>query len=317
MNLEIKLSRNSWHYKLQGYVLKRNRPNLFSFCPYFWLTIFCVLVVPFVFLKRTLYKGCDLLNDHVFEPFQDKVIVPFQERVIDRWLDKLEAADVGAVYYHEKKMPSTKLNRWDVIRKWMIKKGVWKPEDGEDAFYEKLSVYQDEYYKRQEECAKKKRELYTKQYKREEARREQVREMKFKLMTVITWTKRVLFILLSLVGFWLIYQLVRGIIYLCQTVKLAAVISILKTLGIAIMFVGAVFVVGFIVVKFLVPWMKTWSNSRCDSGKSWFSMGCEWIGNRIMSVFKWLGNGIDILITYFKATKENYCPGIVWEEEKK
>lgn len=45
--MEIVLKRDSWHYKLQKYMFG---PVYFqSFCPYFWLTIFCLIASPFVF----------------------------------------------------------------------------------------------------------------------------------------------------------------------------------------------------------------------------------------------------------------------------
>ena len=51
---EIKLSKSAWHYKLQGFVFGDARPNLFSFCPYFWITIAClIIVVPVVVAKYT------------------------------------------------------------------------------------------------------------------------------------------------------------------------------------------------------------------------------------------------------------------------
>ncbi len=39
--MAIKLSRNSWHYKLQTDIFGP-RPTFHNFCPYFWITIFCL-----------------------------------------------------------------------------------------------------------------------------------------------------------------------------------------------------------------------------------------------------------------------------------
>lgn len=48
----IKLSRNSWHYKLMKWFLGDNTPspsNTFNFCRYFWILMFCLLImVPIV-----------------------------------------------------------------------------------------------------------------------------------------------------------------------------------------------------------------------------------------------------------------------------
>lgn len=56
--MKVVLNKNSWHRKLQGYVLGKPEefPNL---CPYFWLTVFCMLVSPYVALWRyVLYPLC-------------------------------------------------------------------------------------------------------------------------------------------------------------------------------------------------------------------------------------------------------------------
>lgn len=50
---EIELTRTSWHWKLQMFVLKRV-PFQDNFCPYFWISIFCLLVSPFVVLWKSL-----------------------------------------------------------------------------------------------------------------------------------------------------------------------------------------------------------------------------------------------------------------------
>lgn len=45
--MQISLSRNAWHYKLQTKIL--GKPQFSNFCPYFWLTIFCLIVSPFYY----------------------------------------------------------------------------------------------------------------------------------------------------------------------------------------------------------------------------------------------------------------------------
>lgn len=46
--MAIKLSTNSWHYKLQTDIFGP-RPTFHNFCPYFWLTLFCMGVAPFIY----------------------------------------------------------------------------------------------------------------------------------------------------------------------------------------------------------------------------------------------------------------------------
>lgn len=52
MKLEISLRRNSWHYKLHSAIL--GTPRFQNLCPYFWLTIFCVIAAPFFFTYKLL-----------------------------------------------------------------------------------------------------------------------------------------------------------------------------------------------------------------------------------------------------------------------
>lgn len=45
----VTLNKNQWHYKLQEWMFG-SVPFTSNFCPYFWLTIFCVLMTPFKLL---------------------------------------------------------------------------------------------------------------------------------------------------------------------------------------------------------------------------------------------------------------------------
>lgn len=65
--MAIRLSENSWHRKIQCYVLESSgsrfdayRAN--SLCPYFWLTLFCLVVSPLVFILNLLKKPFNKLN---------------------------------------------------------------------------------------------------------------------------------------------------------------------------------------------------------------------------------------------------------------
>jgi len=51
----MKVSMKSWHYRLMKYVLRSNVPTpqtMQNGCPYFWLLVFSILVVPFLFILR-------------------------------------------------------------------------------------------------------------------------------------------------------------------------------------------------------------------------------------------------------------------------
>jgi len=63
--MEITLNRNGWHKKLQEFVF-RNPPHFNNFCPYFWLTIFCLIFTVFIpivpFFKILGWIGRGIFN---------------------------------------------------------------------------------------------------------------------------------------------------------------------------------------------------------------------------------------------------------------
>jgi len=89
---EIKLTQNSWHYKLQEFVFG-HPPNLWSFCPYFWLTIFCLFVgLPVVlFVKLVAVYPFLLLDKFLLRP------------AFDDWMDRIGTEDYYSVYGHDVK----------------------------------------------------------------------------------------------------------------------------------------------------------------------------------------------------------------------
>jgi hypothetical protein len=52
-NLSVKLSRNSWHRKLQLYTFGSSVPLFPNLCPYFWLTIACLFVGPLKYVGQS------------------------------------------------------------------------------------------------------------------------------------------------------------------------------------------------------------------------------------------------------------------------
>lgn len=72
--MQVKLSSNSWHAKLHIWTFGRveMRHNL---CPYFWLTVFCIIVSPFValgkFVKVSVLKVLGVI-DNIVEHFENK-----------------------------------------------------------------------------------------------------------------------------------------------------------------------------------------------------------------------------------------------------
>ena len=84
--MNVRLRRDAWHGRVQRWTFPGGTPGFQNFCPYFWLTVFCLTVSPFVLVARSFMRllrlvgavACwagDMLN---------RALVP-----IDAWLEKL------------------------------------------------------------------------------------------------------------------------------------------------------------------------------------------------------------------------------------
>lgn len=101
----MRVSKNSWHYKLLKYVLKDTAPtpkDMQNGCPYFWLLIFSVLALPFVLIFKAV-KWIVLLIP--------KLIFFILKQLVNSWIAGL---DDGAAYdlqinggYGKTKLPQT------------------------------------------------------------------------------------------------------------------------------------------------------------------------------------------------------------------
>jgi len=80
----MRVSKNSWHYRLLKYVLRSSAPtpkDMQNGCPYFWLLIFSVLVLPFVLIFKVL-KWIVLLIP--------KLIFFILEQLVNSWIAGLD-----------------------------------------------------------------------------------------------------------------------------------------------------------------------------------------------------------------------------------
>lgn len=84
--MQVVLKKDGWYCKLQEFVFGRDRSDFNNLCPFFWLTIFCIMASPFVLAVRPLkYLGrlIVLIFDKAI-PFvfnkMEKVILYIEER---------------------------------------------------------------------------------------------------------------------------------------------------------------------------------------------------------------------------------------------
>lgn len=102
----MRVDKKSWHYRLVQYVLKSNAPtpqDMQNGCPYFWLAVFSMLVVPFIQLYK-LVKWIVLLIP--------KGLFWVLEQMVNTWIAGLDDEAAYEIYNEGRyssnvKMPQT------------------------------------------------------------------------------------------------------------------------------------------------------------------------------------------------------------------
>jgi len=101
----MRVSLKSWHYRLIKYVMRDNAPTpktMQNGCPYFWLLVFSVLVVPFILLFKAV-KWVVLLVP--------KMLFWVLEQMVESWVAGLDDEVAYDTYYNgtygNKKIPKT------------------------------------------------------------------------------------------------------------------------------------------------------------------------------------------------------------------
>jgi len=99
----MRVSRKSWHYRLMKYILKGNTPtprDMQNGCPYFWLLIFSMLVLPF---KLLFVAGKSVI---LLVP---KMLFWVLKQMVNSWITSLDDETAYDMYWGggEAKMPKT------------------------------------------------------------------------------------------------------------------------------------------------------------------------------------------------------------------
>lgn len=101
----MRVSLKSWHYRLIKYVLRDNAPTpktMQNGCPYFWLLVFSILVVPFILLFKAFKWSVLLIPKGLFWVL---------EQMVQNWIAGLDDEVAYDMHYNgtygNKKMPKT------------------------------------------------------------------------------------------------------------------------------------------------------------------------------------------------------------------
>ena len=289
----IKLKKDGWHYNIQNFVMDYSyyRKPMKNFCPYFWLTIFCILVSPFVGLYKTLVKSWKFIkkrgentfswfNKNLCDPLFDKMMIGVDDEQVYIWYLEYQDWPYGN----------------DEFKKWQMA----LQRSGQD-FEKMLKMILMRKAEIKEEIQRKKEVKFQTRKDREEKRRKMA-------LFFANLTKKIFpgiaVILLSLTGYGL-YNLGLYVAELAGmwTLDWILINNVLSFIGFLLGVAAIIFVLvilGKLIFKCNLP--------RIPGGKivgGFFGK----ITNGISSFFEFIGE-------YISAIKENHCPHIEWEKEE-
>ena len=301
--MEVNLKSNGWYNRLQAWTLGDAKPDLFSLCPFFWLTIFCMVISPFTLIVKFfkwIIKGWD-------NKIQSK---------IDKWLDKMDIEDVISLYndkaFKNKPFTRKKITPYQMFKRWkevMRQKGMTAEEI--DIYY--ANAY-DEWERKSRERATTAREENRKNEERRQLaeEKEYAKQQKRKKawIPIVMWTKRIVNLAITVVIMSVITLLINACI---ANFDATYALGTLIILGYVLAGIAAAVLIGF-GIYFYAQWCK--ENERTPLVFRPFVWMAPYLGRFFDSIGRGIGNGFGLFWEYFKANKNDYCPAINWDVEK-
>lgn len=283
----IKLNRNAWHRRLQKYVLDKSTSHIedtMNLCPYFWLTIFCVIVVPFVFIWRSFNTGLDKAEKLFSNLPWVKAFVAWQNQRLDNFISSLTPSDLLKLYESDSKRASHVVSSWlDYVRKTKLHKkagysDVW------DYYF---NLVREERRKRYDQ----KQQAYQEKRKRELMFQKIGKTLGLTLLAVIV--PFVIFVIYSLISYlWDTYNF-----------DLQLFLTILGNLLFILVFLFIGAGVGTVLKRVFPKVSFLW-----DDHLKKYLVWVFWYPIKYTFVGIW--EGLKFVWTYISNTKDNYCPSI-------
>jgi len=323
---EVTLSKNSWHFKLQSKIFGKP-PFLDNFCPYFWLTIFCVIISPFVCVGFLAFKLFTLLYfvldrlilspiNWVLGAIEDNICEPIivnKYKSFSDWkvytLNKVEEEYLKCGY---SKVGSKLLDKYrHEFLKWKQITGESWPEELKD-----ITKRVKKEIKEREQLAAENRRQHEKRKKIEEEKKKARRKMfsliakytKWFVTPIVIVGSTLLFLFLIYITFVLIKVFIFFIIRVWNPV---AALNLLKLAGVLIVAALAVILFMFIVTKL----------QKCISAVATPKIKPPKVKKpnvlllMITRFFKLLIAPFVIFVEYVKVFKSNNCPAIKWDDK--
>lgn len=249
--MEVTLSKNGWHRKLQTFVFP-SAPMYNSLCPYFWLTVFCFLItvpfpiVPIIKLVGLFFMGvwwavkkliwvctnkiCNPLLDYVAKNLPEPEIVKYHTAYLRQETWRLtdseypeyafwsDAMDLGQVGYKKRDKYAKKFQAWkETTPDWQNK--ITEIRMRLKAEWEARKVQKEtEWIKKQELEQKEYHAQRERKGRREERRRKQALRMQKFFTFIVKYTKWLAWVFMAAVIGVLAYFLFEGVTWLFHVI---------------------------------------------------------------------------------------------------
>lgn len=337
----IKITPNCWHYRLIKYIWKIDPKMFMNLCPYFWLTIASLFLVPFVWVYKTIANIFRNIIEGVGE-YMDRVF----DKEIENWLKTLDAGQIidlerngfddSDVYIPSKIRKKTYSFR--VIEKWLkmnniTEKQLFEKSGLYDEFKEKVRLKKEA--KRLKEQAKK---------LKKETKQNSVYKGKIdkdRMNKVIKNTKQIAGFLMTVMLAFIFFYFIKLFVFISTLITEFCILNTTEC-GEALLILGSVAIIMFIIYLYcqrVSSIVDRITDREHANIKEWiislpamvFIGVCYVIFYCIIYVFLWkwiiyatykgLRNALftftGIFGEYFGASYSDYCPGIEWGEKEK
>lgn len=336
----IKITPDCWHYRLIKYVWNINPKMFMNLCPYFWLTIASIVLVPFVWVCRQIVKYLKKLYVWV-EKYLDKI----SDKELENYVKTLNTAQIIEVsengYCYDDRLTCDVRIPKSLIKKYSYYYIIYKWLELNKMTEESLTQYKGQWeeFKRRkiDERDVKEKQKRIKEKKKEE-KLDKLKKDREKINKAIRNTKYITGVIITALLAFAFFYVVKMFVYLFVLLTefilfdLMATITVLGvTLGIVLLCIIIALYCKRVegIVDRIINWqhasIKEWiitAPALIVLGTLYVICYCilytflwKWI---IYAAYKGLKDALftftGIFGEYFGASYSDYCPGIEWDE---
>lgn len=311
--MEVTLSKRAWHVKLYKFVWGK-QPPFFSLCPYFWLTIFNMLVamIPVAIFKWIVIPLSNLLGNF----YDDIIIYKIEQSTVSEDFQKMYKVIIGQGYtlINWKDQESILLNK--LYQKYNVKeedKYKWL-HDYKRKLYSFQNKIEDETYlrekKRKQNISKVLDSFFDPLKSALESAKDNIKSIKQSQIAV--WTQRFFNVIITAVLSSITIKVILKIYHYIYMGNFATLFAISSVICCIVLILLCLILFIFIIYLLVENVFDT------DRFKNAINSFWHYLSLFFLKIFSWIwfpfGSMFSFFITYFKATKNDYCPAINWKE---